>query len=202
MNNIREQIEKRIASWGPGYVFTRKDFQDIASSGSVGQILSRLVKDGFIRSIGRGIFDSPRTNPALGGELSSDLDQVAKALARKFKWTILPEGNIAANRLGLSQQVPAQFIYLTNGPSKQVKIGNRTIQFKHARPKEIYANSEISGLIVQALRFLGKDLVDKDIISYLKRKLSRKEKQELQNNILFSTEWIFEVVQKIIKDSP
>ncbi|NQT03786.1 MAG: hypothetical protein HQ580_17290 [Planctomycetes bacterium] len=36
MNKIREQIEKRITDAVPGYVFARKDFQDIASSGSKG----------------------------------------------------------------------------------------------------------------------------------------------------------------------
>ena len=88
MNKTRELIEKKITNAGSGYVFTRKDFQDIASSGSVGQILSRMVKDGVIRQIGRGVFDLPNTNPALGGQLSPDINQAAKAIARKFRWSI------------------------------------------------------------------------------------------------------------------
>ncbi len=202
MNNIREQIEDRIRNEGSGYVFTRKDFQDITSAGSIGQILSRLVNDGFIRRIGRGLFDYPKINPSLGGELSPDMDLAAKAIARKFRWSILPSGNIAANRLGLSQQVPAKFIYLSNGPTKQVMIGNRMIQFKHARPKEIYADSEVSGLVVQAMRYLGKDNIDHNAIFHLKEKLSANEKKELLNNIHFSTEWIYDIVKKITKDQP
>jgi len=200
MNNIREQIEKRIIDFGPGYVFTRKDFQDISSAGSIGQILSRMVKCGFIRRIGRGLFDYPKSNPNLGKQLSPDIDQAAKAIARKFKWSILPSGNIALNLLGLSQQVPAKYIYLSNGPTKQIRIGNRIIHFKHARPKEIYAESSISGLVVQALRCLGKDHVDDKIIIQLKIQLSLKEKRELANNIHFSAEWIHEIVQKIAQD--
>jgi len=121
MDNIKKQIEKRIIGMGQGYVFTRKDFQDIAPAGSIGQILSRLVKDGLIRRIGRGVFDYPKTNPVLGGELSPDMSLAAKAIARKFRWSILPFENLAANRLGLSQQVPAKFIYLSNGPTKQTR---------------------------------------------------------------------------------
>ena len=200
MNNIREQIEKRITDAGPGYVFTRKDFQDISSAGSIGQILSRLVKDGFIRRIGRGLFDYPKTNPILGGELSPDIDQAAKAIARKFKWSILPYGNLAANRLGLSQQVPAKYVYLSSGPTKEVKIGKTEIRFRHARPKEIYADSAISGLVVQALRYLGRENVNDDIIAHLKQKLSAGEKKELLKNIHFSAEWIFEIAQRIAKD--
>ena len=200
MNKIREQIEKRITDAGPGYVFTRKDFQDIASSGSIGQVLSRMVKDGVIRQIGRGIFDFPNTNPALGGQLSPDIDQAAKAIARKFRWSILPYGNLSANRLGLSQQVPAKLTYLSDGPTKGLKINNRVIYFKHARPKEIYADSYISGLVVQALRYFGKDRVGDEIIAKLKQKLSHNEKNELLENIHYSTEWIYEIVQKIAKD--
>lgn len=200
MNKTREQIERRITDAGPGYVFTRKDFQDVSSTGSVGQILSRLEKDGIIRRIGRGLFDYPKINPALGGELSPDIDQAAKAIARKFRWSILPYGNLAANRLGLSQQVPAKFIYLSNGPTKQVKIDKRVIHFKHARPKEIYADSTISGLVVQALRNMGKDNVGDDIVAHLRQKLSAEDKKELLDNIHFSAEWIYEIVQRIAKD--
>lgn len=200
MNKIREQIERRITDVGPGYVFTRKDFQDIASSGSIGQVLSRMVKDGVIRQIGRGIFDFPNTNPALGGQLRPDIDQAAKAIARKFRWSILPYGNLAANRLGLSQQVPAKLTYLSDGPTKELKIDNRVIYFKHARPKEIYSDSFISGLVVQALRYFGKDRIGDEIIAHLKQKLSHNEKNELLENIHYSTEWIYEIVQKIAKD--
>jgi len=200
MNKIREQIEKRITDAGQGYVFTRKDFQDIASSGSIGQVLSRMIKDGVIRQIGRGIFDFPNTNPALGGQLSPNIDQAARAVARKFRWSILPYGNLAANRLGLSQQVPAKLTYLSDGPTKEIKIENRVIYFKHARPKEIYADSYISGLVVQALRYFGKNRVGDEIISHLKQKLSHDEKTEILENIHYSTEWIYEITQKIAKD--
>ncbi|MBN2376877.1 MAG: DUF4209 domain-containing protein [Sedimentisphaerales bacterium] len=200
MSNIRERIEKRITDAGRGYVFTRKDFQDVASSGSVGQILSRMVKDGLIRRIGRGIFDFPNINPALGGQLYPDIDQIAKALARKFRWSILPYGNLAANRLGLSQQVPAIVTYLSNGPTKELRIENRVIYFKHARPKEIYADSYISGLVVQALRYFGKDRVSDEMIAYLNQKLSHDEKTELLETIHYGAEWIYEIVQKIAND--
>lgn len=200
MNKIRELIMKRITNDKAGYVFTRKDFQDIAPSGSVGQILSRMVKDGVIRQIGRGLFDLPITNPSLGGQLSPEIDQVANAIARKFRWSILPYGTLAANRLGILQQVPAKVIYLSDGPTKELKIGKSILYFKHARPKEIYADSFVSGLVVQALRYFGKDKVGDEIIAHLKHKLSRKEKNELLKNIHYSTEWIYEIVQKIAKD--
>jgi len=200
MNKTRKLIEKKIIDTGVGYVFTRKDFQGIAPSGSVGQILSRMVKDGIIRRIGRGVFDFPKVNSSIGGRLSPDLDMAAKAIARKFRWSILPYGDLAANNLGLSQQIPAKLTYLSDGPTKKINIGNRTIYFKHARPKEIYADSYISGLVVQALRSLGKNGTNNQVVAYLKQKLSGNEKKELLKNTHYSTEWIYETVQKIAKD--
>jgi hypothetical protein len=142
---------------------------------------------------------------AWGGESWKELnrrqiDQAAKAIARKFRWSILPYGNLAANRLGLSLQVPAKFIYLSNGPAKDITIGNTTIQFKHARPKEIYADSYIFGLVVQSLRYFGRGNISDEIIAHLQQNLSVEEKKELLKNIPFSAEWIYEIVQKIAKD--
>ena len=77
----------------------------------------------------------PKVNPALGGKLSPDIDEAAQAIARRQRWKIVPEGAWAANLLGLSTQVPAKIIYLTDGPKNEVLIGRRSIHFKHARPK-------------------------------------------------------------------
>jgi Family of unknown function (DUF6088) len=89
---------------------------------------------------------------------------------------------------------------LSDGPTKEIKIDNSVIYFKHARPKEIYADSLVSGLVVPVLRYFGKDRTDDKIIAHLKQKLSRNEKKELLENIHYSTEWIYGVVQKIAKD--
>ena len=200
MDKLRKKIEKRLEQEDRGYVFTRKDFQDLAPTGTIGKLLFRLAKEGKIRRLGRGLFDYPKINPALGGKLSPDIDQAANAVARKFRWYILPYGSLAANRLGLSQQVPAKYVYLSNGPAKQIKIDKRIIYFKHARPKEIYADSEISGLVVQALRYLGKDNISVSVIAHLKHKLSDEQKKELLAHIHYSAEWVYEFIQRIAKD--
>ena len=82
MEKLSQRIEQHIKSQGRGWAFTRKDFQEIAPTGPVGVILSRLVEGGVIRRLGRGLFDFPRNNPSLGGQLSPDMDQVAQALSR------------------------------------------------------------------------------------------------------------------------
>lgn len=65
--------------------------------------------------------------------------------------------------------------YLSDGPTKEIKIDNNIIYFKHIRSKEMYADSLVSGLVVQALRYFGKDRVGDEIIAHLKQKLSSKK---------------------------
>ncbi|MFA5138162.1 MAG: DUF6088 family protein [Elusimicrobiota bacterium] len=197
MDPTRKALMKRITANGRGYAFTRKDFQGLAPTGSVGKTLSRLAEAGLIRRLGRGIFDYPRFTPSLGGELSPDLDQVAKAIARKFRWTIIPDGAWAANRIGLSQQVPAKIVYLSDGPNRSIRAGASAIRFKHARPKELHAGCPSSGLVIQALRYVGKEHVDGSAITTLRKRLSPQEKKRLLKDARYGAAWILQAAQRI-----
>ncbi|HET6426801.1 MAG TPA: DUF6088 family protein [Phycisphaerae bacterium] len=195
--DLRESIERRLKEHGRGYVFTRKDLLDLASSGTLGRILARLVEDGTIRRIDRGLFDYPRVNEELGGQLSPDIDQVAEALARKFRWTIVPHGALAANRLGLRQQIPAKYVYLSDGPTKQIKAGNRTIRFQHARPKDLRADRVLSATVIQALRHIGRDAIDHDTIRRLARTLTVQDRKRLVEDTKYGTDWIHQVAKQL-----
>ena len=127
MQTMRDQIVARIERLGEGKAFSAKDFLDIASRTTIDVALAELARKGTIRRIRRGLYDMPRVNPALGGTLSPDIDEAARAIARRQRWKIVPEGAWAANLLGLSTQVPSKIIYLTDGPNNEVPIGRRSI---------------------------------------------------------------------------
>lgn len=200
MDNLRKSIESRIRERGAGWVFSRKDLRDIAPSGSIGVILCRLEKDGMIRRVGRGLYDYPERNDLLGEELPPILDQAAQAIARKHRWVIAPDGAMAANMLNLSLQVPAKIVYLSNGPSRQFNVGNQTIIFRHASPKDLDMEHYSSRIIAQALRFLGKEKMDGKVIKHLRNKLTDQEKTNLFRDIRFGTDWILDMAQKLMKD--
>ena len=200
MDNLRKSIESRIRERGAGWVFSRKDLRDIAPSGSIGVILCRLEKDGMIRRVGRGLYDYPERSDLLGEELPPILDQAAQAIARKHRWVIAPDGAMAANMLNLSLQVPAKIVYLSNGPTRQFNVGNQTIIFRHASPKDLDMEHYSSRIIAQALRFLGKEKMDGKVIKHLRNKLTDQEKTDLFRDIRFGTDWILDMAQKLMKD--
>jgi Family of unknown function (DUF6088) len=197
MQSMRDQIVARIERLGGGKAFSAKDFLDIASRTTIDVTLAELTLDGTIRRVRRGLYDMPRVNPSLGGKLSPDIDEAARAIARKQKWKIVPEGAWAANLLGLSTQVPAKIIYLTDGPNNEVPIGRRSIYFKHARPKALAGLEGKFALVVQALRHLGKEAVGPREIVMLKAAFSPAERRKLVKDTRFGVDWIYEVAKRI-----
>ncbi|HEV2987214.1 MAG TPA: DUF6088 family protein [Candidatus Angelobacter sp.] len=197
MQTMQDQIVARIEHLGAGEAFSAKDFLDIASRTLIDVTLAKLTGSGKIRRIRRGLYDVPKINSALGGVLSPDIDEAARAIARRQRWKIVPEGAWAANLLGLSTQVPAKIIYLTDGPSKEIAIGRRIISFKHARPKTIAGLEGKLALVVQALRYLGKEGVGTLEIEKLRSALSAAEKRKLLKDSRYGADWIYEVTKKI-----
>src|ERR1039457_5281416 len=197
MQTMRDQIVTRIERLGAGNAFSAKDFLDIGSRGTVDMALGSLTRSGIIRRIRRGLYDMPRVNPALGGKLSPDIDEAAQAIARRQRWKIVPEGAWAANLLGLSTQVPAKIIYLTDGPNNEVPVGRRSIHFKHARPKALAGLEGKFALVVQALRHLGKESVGPKEIESLRASLSPAEKRKLVKDTRFGVDWIYDVAKRI-----
>ena len=105
-------------------------------------------------------------------------------------------GAKAANYLGLSLQVPARPYFLTDGSSRTLTVGGYQIVFKKTALKYMAA-SQIGGLVIQALRYLGKDRIESKDIESLKAKLSPKAKKELLQDISIAPEWIGDIIRKI-----
>ena len=119
-NTVANTITRRIRAKGRGWVFTPKDFLDVGVRATVDQTLSRLARKDDIRRLDRGLYDYPKQHDKLG-TLSPSAGDLAQALATKTGDKIFPSGATSANYLGLSTQVPARPVYLTNGSSKTKK---------------------------------------------------------------------------------
>ena len=110
---------------------------------------------------------------------------------------IQPSGAYAANLLGLTEQVPAKVVFFTDGPNRKVQVGKRTIILKRTTPKNMATAGRISGLVIQALRYLKQVNVDSTIIARLKRRLSYDDKSTLMNDIRYAPVWIGNIFRKI-----
>lgn len=191
-----QNILARIRRHGRGWVFAASDFTDLAKEDAVYQTLSRLAKGGTIRSLAKGIYEYPRQHKALGN-LTPSADAVASRLADKLANQLQPSGAYAANLLGLTEQVPLRVVYLTDGPTRTIKIGNQEIVLKRTTPKNMATAGRISGLVIQALRYIGQDGVDDQTISLLKQRLTEDDRKQLLKDVVYAPAWIAKIMREV-----
>ena len=189
-------ILSRIYGSRGGAAFTPSDFLDLGSRQAVDLALHRLVGRKILRRLARGLYEYPRKHQELG-VLSPDIEKVAKALAGKSRIRLQPAGAYAANLLGLSEQVPAKVVFLTDGPSRTVKIGRQEIQLRRTTPRNMAASGRLSGLLMQAFRHLGKDHITVERMEQLKRTVPAMERRRLLKDLRLAPAWMHPLLRKL-----
>lgn len=197
MDTFENQITSRIYGNGRGWTFSQKDFADLSGRSTGDWSLHQLAEAGTIRRVLRGLYEYPRYSEFLQTTLSPDIDGAARALARKFGWRIQPNGEMALNLIGLSTQVPGRAVYLSDGPTRSYTIGATELVFRHAALKDIGFKHRESGLIVQALKALGKNRIDEPVIGKIRAWLPESKRGKIRAETKRSTSWIYEAILKI-----
>ena len=200
MQSIEDKIVSRIYGRGRGWVFSQKDFSNLGRREAIDVSLYRLKKKGTIRRVIRGIYEYPKNSMFLKKELSPDIDQVARALARKFGWNIQPSGPAALNLMGVSSQVPGRYVYLSSGPDRSYKIEKTELQFQHATLKEASFKIPESALIVQGLRSLGKTGITNQVITGIRNWLDPSLRIRILKDTKAVTDWIYKPIREICRE--
>ncbi len=180
-------------------MFVPADFLGIGSREAVDLALHRLARKGTIRRLARGVYDFPKKHPALG-PLSPSAEAVARALAGRDRTRLQPAGAYAANALGLSEQVPAKAVFLTDGPARTVKIGPTTIQLRRTTARNMATAGRLSGLLIQALRELGKEHVTQERREHLKRTLPVEKRRELIKDLKLAPAWMHAIFRELAEE--
>lgn len=193
MENIANQIESRIINWGKGKIFFSSDFADLGTPDAVRQKLNRMCKSNDIIRLARGIFYSPKIDTKWGlGMIHPSLEEVAQSIAKHDKIRISPTGIYALNALGLSTQVPANVVYLTDGAPRHISIGKgRGIVFIHtSEVKKLALKSPLMELIVSAMREIGEDNITEAQLEIIKKHLANVPKSDFDNDIKLVPDWV------------
>ena len=194
--SIADQVLSKIVHRGRGAVVFAVDFRKMGRPETVRQALSRLARNGTIQRVGASLYYYPVINAKLGGKLPPPADAVAKALALRTNSKILPAGALAANLLGLSTQVPAKRIYLTDGPSRDIAVGPYTIHFKHVSPRRM-AVKDGSSLVFESLRFFKHENMPEMVVPRLKAVLPINAKKQLRRDSRYAPAWMRPLLEQI-----
>ncbi len=195
-----EKALRAIQRGGRGWAFSQRDFAQLGSRAAIDKALQRLARRGTIRRAVRGVYDYPRFSKLLDQDLSPDTDQVAQALARKFGWRIQPNGPTAQNIIGLSTQVPARIVYLSDGPARSYRIGKVSLIFEHTALKEAGFKNRESALIVQALKSLGADRITPQVIANVRDWLDPGMRRKVLTDTVTATGWVFAAIKRIARE--
>lgn len=196
--SIEFKVKNRIIEHSHGWCFTPMHFMDLGSDASIRKALSNLQKQKIIRRLAQGVYDYPKVHDVLG-TIPPDLNEVARAIAEKNGVQIQPSGAHAANLVGLSEQVPGRITFLTEGPSRKIKIGNQEIVFKKATNKIMSSAGTREGLLIQALKNTGKDHIDQMTRIQVAKFLKNSSEKEIRQNMKFAPAWIRSLIFEIME---
>jgi len=194
---VKKQIFARIEKHPPGWAFSAYDFIKDFHRREIDESLSYLTEDGKIRRVIRGIYDNPMYSELLNMNVAPDIDQVAHALARKFNWKLFPNGDTALNYLGLSAQIAAKDLYLTDGPSNKYYVGKQCIEFKHISQKETSLKYANTGLVIQSIKAIGEKQITQEFLDLLAQKFTKEEWAQIKTDASNSTGWVYKIIRVI-----
>jgi hypothetical protein len=197
VQSVSEKIVSRIYGHGRGWAFTRIDFLDLGGVKTVDSALLRLYRKGTVRRVAAGVYDYPGYSEFLKTELSPDITRVAGAIARKHHWNITPDGSTAQHILGLNEQVPAQYRYLSTGPSRSYHIMGIVLSFAHRKTQHTALDDEKSALLVQAIHAAGEGGLTPAQIEHLSRVFHPDNYPRIVRTTISATAWVHDYIKQI-----
>ncbi len=200
MQSIENKILSRVYGKGRGWCFTPKTFLDLGSPQAIRIALHRLQKKQTIRRLARGLYDYPKKHPSLG-LLSPSPEEIAKALSIRDATRLQASGAYAANLLGLTEQVPARIVFLTDGPARRVKIGRQEIVLKNTTPRNMATAGKISGTVFQALRHIGKTQISQRHVDHLRKIFTQDQKALLAKDRIYAPGWMHPIINAIVRNT-
>jgi len=198
--SLEQKVLRRVKGLGAGAVFTRADFLDLGSTHAIGMVFQRLLKEGQLRRVARGLYDMPRSHPMIG-KLSAKSDAIAEAIARRDGLRLEPTEAQAANLLNLSEQVPARIAYAINRRGRRVKVGGRSIEFQQRSSRKMAAGRS-STLVMAALRSLGPRHIKTHHIAHLRKLLPSADRRRLIKDLRYAPAWMHPHLREIAVEKP
>ena len=193
-NTIINKVITKIRKARRGTLYFPDSFINIGNKKAVSKSLQRLVESGEIIKIAAGIYVRPEKDPVLG-IVKPGIDKIAEAIARRDKSLIVPTGEYAKYKLGLSKHIPMNYVYLTTGSSRKINLDNNIIIFKKTGARNISAVGTVSRLAIQALRSIGEKNVEENEIKQIVELLKSENKNHLMHDLRFAPEWIREILR-------
>lgn len=182
-----------------GTIIIPDDFTTCGTPDAIRSGLSRLCRNGDLRRFAKGIYHVPLYDKWDGTLREPLLDAIAQRIAQRDNARIIPTGAYALNKLGLSTQVPANIVYITDGSARQVNIGEgKSITFRHSNDLSNFAyQSRLMQLAVIAMREIGEKVITEAQVAKIKNLITEHvSEQDFKHDIVLAPTWVKTILQK------
>ena len=200
VQSVYNKIKKQIETSKRGNLFFPDDFAAIGSSDAVRSALVRLCRTDILIRVAQGIYYYPKVDTKWGsGVIPPSIEEIANGIAKRDKVRIAPTGAYVLNQLGLSTQIPANVVFVTDGSQRRVSTGKgRGILFKHTSEMRIFAyRSHLMMLVVMALREIGEGNVTEQQMMVIKSHLANIPQEEFQKDIQLAPVWVRKILAEL-----
>ena len=198
MKTIEDKILVSLKKCGRGTVFFPDRFASYSTSDNIRKALEMLKAKGLIINVARGIYCYPKIDKVLGlGVILPSVDDIVNAIAKRDHIKVVPTGIHAQNILGLSTQIPMNYVFLTNGWHKSFAVlDGIKVKFKQTSEKNISFQNHLAMLITYALKDYGQENVTAEHIERIHDLLQNEPKEKIQKDLALMPVWIRKIIMQ------
>ncbi len=199
MLGVQKLVLEKIRQMDRGTIFFIDDFIELGSSGAVRIALMELKKQGIILRPARGIYCYPQIRSEYAGVIIPSPESIADALAKKERVRIVPYGDHAAYKLGLSGLQVSNLKYLTDGASRVINLScDKKIFFNHTSEVKIFDFcNETMQMISSAIRALTEECLDGEKKRIIHKHLRTVPEEEFLKDITIPPAWVGKIIMDI-----
>lgn len=194
---MSKTLRERINEYENNVVFGYNDFLDYGNYDSIRKALIRLSNSGVINRLIDGVYYKPKYSSLTNERIPVRIEDVAEYMASRYGWNIVPCEELALNYIGLSEQVPSKYVYLSTGPYRKYQIENRDLSFKHTANRNLFNMSYDSALLIQGIKGIGKDKIQESDIKIIKKRFSKESIDKAIAECKNVPTWIYETIKRI-----
>ena len=174
-----EKVTRQLQRMKRGVPFSINQFYKLGAAASVQKALSRLVQEGVIERVAKGIYVRPKALASMPSiKITASAEQIAKKWAQQHGYTLVRQGVESAYRLGLQTQAPVKTVFWTNGASRTFTVGNETVEVRHVAESKLRWKSRPEGELLRSFTVTPASSVK---LTELKKALSRLKLSESES---------------------
>jgi hypothetical protein len=174
-------IRRHINNLLDGKPFSIRDFLIYGPRNTVDQVFHRLLKEGRIVRVARGVYVKDTVH------LPSILEIVRVKVAA-FGRSIATHGSQAG--IVLTKRSGQKLVFACSGASSSFRVGNCVVRLTRTSARKMQLGDSPTGLAIRALWYLGKRACDSEIAAQTVAQLQKEERKTLRLSAALMPQWL------------